>query len=416
MIGGLLRLPSEVRFGRGERGVIATLVRRYGRRVFVVTDPALEGTAAFVEMARSLRESGASVEIHTAVPAEVPIDAIDAAAARARVFAPDVIVGYGGGTALDAAKLIALVVVHGGPLDRYYGENLVPGPVLPIIAVPTTAGTGSEVTPVAVTADPARELKVGISSPHLIPRAAVVDPELTVGAPANVVRFAGADAFVHAVECYTARALSTAAGEPTPVFVGRNVLADPLALEAATLIHRSLVRVLEDEDDARARDDLARGSLLAGMAFGASGTHASHAVQYAVGARTHTPHGLGTGTLLPYTLELCAAVVPERVARLGAAIGTAGTGNVRDDALATVDDVAAFCERIGLPSSLAALGLVEDDLSHIVALTTQVTRLLALSPFPTTDDVVTTLVHAAVTGDRASLRAFAAHTLHQERP
>ena len=176
---GLLRLPGDVRFGPGARAAVPGLVASLGDRVFVVTDAFLATTEQFRETLTALRAVCGAVEVYSEVPAELPIDAVHRAGDAAIAFVPDVILGYGGGSALDAAKLVALLCAHGGALPDYYGENAVPGTVIPLVAVPTTAGTGSEVTPVAVVSDPDRELKVGISSPHLIPRIAVVDPELT---------------------------------------------------------------------------------------------------------------------------------------------------------------------------------------------------------------------------------------------
>src|SRR5690606_35371534 len=154
-------------------------------------DPFLASTEPFGELVAALREAGRSVEVLTRVPPELPVPEVHLAAQEAAGFGPDVVIGYGGGSALDAAKLVCLLLSHGGELPGYYGENAVPGPVLPLIAVPTTAGTGSEVTPVAVVSDPDRELKVGVSSPWLVPAVAIVDPELTMGAPAGVTVHSG---------------------------------------------------------------------------------------------------------------------------------------------------------------------------------------------------------------------------------
>ncbi|WP_213007902.1 iron-containing alcohol dehydrogenase, partial [Paractinoplanes toevensis] len=174
---GTLRLPARVHFGYGARAQLLPVVRVHGRRVLAVVDPFLLGTRFFDETVGALTAAGLDVRVHSEITPELPVGTLDAAGAMARDVDPDVIVAIGGGSALDAAKLIALLAVYDGPLSRYYGENLVPGPVTPVVALPTTAGTGSEVTPVAVISDPGRELKVGISSPFLVPAAAIVDPE-----------------------------------------------------------------------------------------------------------------------------------------------------------------------------------------------------------------------------------------------
>ncbi|MFH8249131.1 iron-containing alcohol dehydrogenase [Microbacterium sp. B2969] len=406
---GVLRLPRDVRLGFGQRHAVPALATGFGSRIAVVADPFLAATPEFREIVAAMEAAGARTLVVTDVPAELPVPAVVAAADTVRDFAPDVIVGYGGGSALDAAKVVALLTSHPGPVDAYYGENAVPGPVVPLIAVPTTAGTGSEVTPVAVVSDPGREMKVGISSPWLIPTIAIVDPELTLAAPRGVTTHSGIDAFVHAVESFTAAPLDIGHDAVIPVFVGRNDLTDAVSLQAAGLIFRALPRVLDEPGDREARADMAHGSLLAGMAFGAAGTHLSHAIQYPVGALTHTPHGLGTGALLPYVLQACRDVVPDRLAQLGQALGLDAGGDLADRAQSAVDAVADLCARIGLPVSLTELGVTPAYRDRIVELALQSRRLIGISPVPADVQVVGAIVDAAIAGDRAALRSVPTH-------
>ena len=197
-----------------------------------------------------------------------------------------------------------------------------PGPIVPLIALPTTAGTGSEATPVAVITDPATEMKIGVASRHLIPRHAICDPLLTIGAPPTVTAHAGIDALSHAIEAFMA-----AREEPSPELVlgrpqvGKNLLSDALAVTAAGYIVRNLVRAVEDGSDLEARSGMLYGSLLAGIAFGNSGVSAAHALQFAVGAATHTSHGLGTGLLLPYVMEYNRPARPDEIAELSSLMG-----------------------------------------------------------------------------------------------
>ncbi len=403
---GVLRLPSDVRFGYGSRAALPSLAARFGNRVAFVADPFLARTPEFAETLRAVRATGLETLVLSDVPAELPVQAVVDAAEIVRRFAPDVIVGYGGGSALDAAKVVSLLVSYGGSPGDYYGENAVPGPVVPLIAVPTTAGTGSEVTPVAVVSDPAREVKVGISSPWLVPAIALVDPELTVGSPPSVTAHAGIDAFVHAVESYTAASIPLDHSAVLPVFVGRNVLTDPLSLEAAALIHEALPIVLARPTDRDARERMARASLFAGAAFGSAGTHLSHALQYPIGALTHTPHGLGTGLLLPYVLQASLSAVPERLARLGEALGLAPDGDEVSRAQATVDAIAVLCERIGLPHSLAEIGITAADRERVIALTLQARRLVGIAPITADENTVGAIFDAALAGDRTLLRTL----------
>ncbi|MEX0428633.1 iron-containing alcohol dehydrogenase [Nocardioides sp. DS6] len=392
---GLLRLPGEIRFGAGAVAGLVPAVTALGRRVLACADPFIAGTDAFRQAIAALEAAGAEVLVVSEFASELPLHEVEACAARANDFAPEVVLGFGGGSSLDLAKLLALLVRHPGPVSQYYGENQVPGPVVPLVAVPTTAGTGSEVTPVAVLADPGRALKVGVSDHHLIPHLAVVDPELTVGAPAAVTAHSGIDALVHAVESFTARRRSAGWTAPARVFVGRNELSAPLSLEAARLIHGSLRTAVSDGADLPAREAMARGSLLAGMAFGTGGTHLSHAIQYPVGAMTKTPHGLGTGLLLPYVVAALRPVIDHELAELAAAMGLEPTAD------AAVDGLRSLVADIGIPTTLADLGLTAADLPRVVDLTLEVGRLVDNAPVPDGVEVrelVTEIAAAAVEG------------------
>jgi len=402
---GTLRLPARVHFGFGARAQLAQVVAVHGRRVLAVVDPFLVGTPVLTEVVDALTAVGLAVRVYADITPELPVDTLTAAADVAREHGTEVVLAIGGGSALDAAKVVALLSAHEGPLSRYYGENLVPGPVVPVVAVPTTAGTGSEVTPVAVVSDPERALKVGISSPFLVPVAAVVDPELTFGAPASVTAFSGIDALVHAVESYTARPLELDWSAPLPVFTGRNALTEPVALQAAGHLGPWLPVAVAEPGNRRARAEVARGALLGGIAFGSTGTHLCHALQYPIGGLTKTPHGLGTGLLLPYVLDLLRQdpAVADRVAALGAALE--GVPAAEASAARTVARVVQINAEIGVPADLAAIGIDRDQLPGIADLGLRSARLLAIAPVDPTREVLLELLehaHAGVLTDRST--------------
>ncbi|WP_285251176.1 iron-containing alcohol dehydrogenase [Pseudarthrobacter sp. fls2-241-R2A-168] len=398
-----MRLPGNVLFGNGASAAIAETLKEFGQRVFIVVDPFLATTDAFQEVKAAITAGGTATRVYTDIQPELPVDTLTAAARTAAEFEPDVILGYGGGSALDASKLVALLLSYPGPLSNYYGENAVPGPVLPLVAVPTTAGTGSEVTPVAVISDPERELKVGISSPHLVPSAAIVDPQLTFGAPASVTAHSGVDALVHAIESYTAAPFVHDWSKTLPVFVGRNLLSSPYSLEAVRKIGGSLVTAVTTPGDDLARADMAYGSLLAGMAFGATGTHLSHALQYPIGALTKTPHGLGTGMMLPFVLQACAPGIPSELSTIGDALGTGCSGSAEDRAAAAIDAVERICLQIGLPKSLREIGIAREDLPRIAELAASVKRLVSIAPVPADVEFLQRILEAAFEGDRNQL-------------
>lgn len=400
---GTLRLPTRIHFGYGVRDQLPALLALHGRRVLAVADPFLAATPLFEEVAKRVRAAGLELSVYTDIQPELPIATLDAAGDFAREFAPDVILALGGGSALDAAKLVALLVTHGGPLQRYYGENAVPGPTLPVVAVPTTAGTGSEVTPVAVVSDPDRELKVGISSPHLIPAAAVVDPEFSLGAPPSVTAFSGIDALAHAVESYTATPLEYSWHDELPVFTGRNRFTETLALQAVEKLGRWLAEAVSTPSSRTAREEVALGSLLAGMSFGPTGTHLAHAIQYPLGALTKTPHGLGTGMMLPYVLDACRTDpdTEERIGAVGVALGSRATTTKgrTDDAIAAI---VALNRSIGVPESLHRIGVERSQLPGIAERTLASARLVSISPIPASHQSILDILESAYTGTLSS--------------
>lgn len=403
---GTLRLPNRIHFGYGTRTQLGEVLGLGGRRVLAIIDPFLLGTELFTEVTTTLENDGFVLAVYSDIQPELPVASLEAAADVAREFAPDVVLAIGGGSAIDAAKLVALLLTHGGPLSDYYGENAVPGPTVPLVAVPTTAGTGSEVTPVAVISDPEREMKVGISSPFLIPVAAIVDPEFTLGAPASVTAFAGIDALVHAVESFTATRLDLDWAATLPVFTGQNAFTDAFALRAVEELGCWLPAAVKHPDDREAREHVALGSLLAGISFGPTGTHLSHALQYPIGALTKTPHGLGTGLMLPYVLDAC-RIEPEtaeRIAAVGVALGSgaAGTNERIDHAISAIVELN---RAIAVPATLADLGITSTQLPRIAELALGSQRLVSMSPVSATADFLLDILehaHAGRLSERSS--------------
>jgi alcohol dehydrogenase class IV len=381
----VLRAPSQVLFGTGMAAAAGRVAADYGRRVLVITDPVIAGSPGFAAVVESL--AGLDVTVFP-----------DAAVALGTATEPDAVVAVGGGSVIDLAKVTAVLLAHGGALSDYYAVQSVPGPIVPLIALPTTAGTGSEATPVAVITDPSTEMKVGVASPHLIPRHAICDPLLTVGAPPVVTAHSGIDALSHAIESYMA-----AREQPSPELVlgrpqvGKNLLSDALALTAAGHIYRNLARAVEDGSDLEARTGMLYGALLAGIAFGNSGVSAAHALQFTVGAATHTSHGLGTGLLLPYVMEYNRSARPDEIAELSSLMS--------GDA---VSQVHALGLKIGLPASLAEIGVAQGDLRAMANAAVGIKRLVDNNPRRLDVDALEAILDAAWHGEPARLRAVGA--------
>ena len=351
-------------------------------------------------MVASLDAAGMEVASFDAAAVDVPMATIDEAVAVGRAFAPDVVVAVGGGSVIDLAKVTALLLRHPGPLGRYYAVGSVPAAILPLVALPTTAGTGSEVTPVSVITDPERGMKVGVASPHLIPLHAICDPLLTLGCPPHVTAHAGIDALSHAIE-----AAMAAEEPPTPataerVQVGRNLLSSGLALIAVRHLAHHLVRAVEDGDDVAARAGMLYGSLVAGIAFGNAGVSAAHALQFAIGAATGTSHGLGTGLMLPYVMEYNRPAREAVLAEIADALATGLGAGAPEDAVGVVH---ALGRRIGLPRSLADLELTLDDLPRLARESVGIKRLIDNDPRPLDVDALEAILTAAWHGDPARL-------------
>ncbi|MDF9877269.1 iron-containing alcohol dehydrogenase [Cellulosimicrobium cellulans] len=402
---GVLRGPRQVIFGAGQRRVLGRVTAGLGRQALVCTDSRFGSTDEFAEMLRSLEDAGVAVTVFTGALPDVPVAQVARCAEMVAQDEPDVVVGVGGGSCIDLAKAVALVLTHGGQASDYYGELRVPGPAVPVVAVPTTAGTGSEVTPVAVLSDPARLSKVGISSPHLIPQVAVCDPELTLGCPPALTASAGVDALSHVVEAFTAvRRPATPELATERVFVGKNVLTDSYARLGARLIAENLERAWSHPDDVGARESMMLAALAGGYALGSAGTAAAHAIQYPVGAATGTPHGVGVGVLLPYVMEFNRPVRTRELAELAVELGAAPGGEVDDLAGEAIDRVATLLGAVGIPRTLADLGLPTDRLRWTAEQSTGSARLVENNPRPLDVDALERIVRAAHSGDRASLR------------
>ena len=392
---GVTRAPARILFGAGQRRALGAVAAELGVRVLVCTDSRFAALPIMDEILADLSVHGLTAQVFSETQAELPVEGVHACLARYRAFDPDVIVGLGGGSCLDLAKIVSLLLTHDGLVSTYYGEFKVPGPVRPLILVPTTSGTGSEVTPVAVLADPERAMKVGISSPHLIPNTAICDPELTLSCPPELTAISGADALAHAIEAFAA-----VTRDPSPdlaltrVFVGKNVLSDQYACSAIRLIFEWLPTAVSDGRNIDARSGLMLASTLAGLAFGTAGTAAAHAIQYPIGALTHTAHGLGVGVLLPYTMAYNAPEADKEYSQIADLVGARGDNRAQ----AAIDAVRALFEKIGLPDNLAALGLAGKDVDWAAEHAMLATRLVENNPRRLDQQAVAGIINRALAG------------------
>src|SRR5438034_5025448 len=297
---------GQLLFGRHAVRQLGEVAGRLkSERVLVVTDHVLLEAGLVEQVHIPLNESGVTVEVFSGGEPEPSLNAAYNCIAAARQFRPDALLGLGGGSNMDLAKITATVLAHGGGPRDYVGDDKIPGPVWPLVCVPTTAGTGSEVSAAAVLTDTDTQMKVGVLSNYLRPRVAVVDPLLTVSCPPKVTADSGIDALTHAIEAYTA---VDNADFPLPtgersVYQGRHPMGDLLAEKAIALISKHLRQAVGHGDDLDAREGMALAATLAGLAFSNVGVALVHAMEYPVGGATHCSHGAGNGLLLPFVMR-----------------------------------------------------------------------------------------------------------------
>jgi alcohol dehydrogenase class IV len=381
---------GQILFGRDAVLQIGDVAGRLGaRRALVVTDPILDKAGVLERVRLPLTQSGLAVDAFTGGEPEPSMHAAEKCVEQARLFKPDVVVGLGGGSNMDLAKITAALLAHPGTPRTFVGEDKIPGPVLPLVCVPTTAGTGSEVSAAAVLTDTDSQMKVGILSNYLRPRVALIDPLLTVSCPPKVTADSGIDALTHAIEGYTAvdnAQFPLPPGERS-VYQGKHPLGDIMAEKAIALIGQFLRRAVANGQDLEAREGMALGATLAGLAFSNVGVAVVHALEYPVGAATHCSHGAGNGLLLPFVMRFNMPARPKEFATIARLLGedVAGLGD-QAAALRAVSAVENLRRDIGIPGRLRDLGVKSEQLRSFADKAFQVKRILRVNPRAVTVD------------------------------
>jgi alcohol dehydrogenase class IV len=390
---------GEIIFGRGAVRRTGEAVRRLGaRRALIITDRQLAAAGLPAQVEHSLADAGIVTSRFDGGQAKPTLETVTTCVTMAQEGEHEALVALGGGSNIDLAKAAAVVLSYGGSAEAYFGEDRVPGPILPLVAISTTAGTGSEVSGASVLADPANRRRGAILSNYLRPRVAIYDPLLTLTCPPQVTADAGIDALTHAVEAHmvvdyrTEREGSTPAG----LYQGRFPLSDLLAEQAITLIGRYLRRAVYQGGDLAAREGMHLASLLAGMAFSNAGLTAVHALEYPVGVLTGCSHGTGNGLLLPYVMEYNVPACPERLATVARLLGEeVGALSVWEAAGRAAEAVQRLKNEIGIPMNLRDLGVKESELRPLAEATAQITRLLRANPRPLDADTLEVMLRRA---------------------
>ena len=374
---------GSIRFGNGlfaDLGQIAKAA--LGERVLLVTDAGMVATGIVERALLSLRKSGIDVILYADVLADPPESVVLAATKLAKTNRQGVI-GLGGGSSLDVAKLAALLATSSQTLPEMYGIGNAVGPRLPLMLVPTTAGTGSEVTPISIVTTGASE-KMGVVSPIILPDIALLDPELTYGLPAHITAATGIDAMVHAIEAYAS------------ISPNNNPISRHLAKEALRLMGGALERAVHHGNDTEARADMLLGSMMAGQAFANSPVAAVHALAYPIGGHFHVPHGLSNALVLPHVLRFNIQAVPQPYAEIASCAFPALADMTSEQAAAGfANELASLSIRCGLQQNLRDFGIEKDALPMLARDAMKQTRLLVNNPRTVTESDALAIYEAA---------------------
>ncbi|MGH1543843.1 MAG: iron-containing alcohol dehydrogenase [Arenicella sp.] len=330
-----------------------------------------------------LKKAGVDVWIFSDMVADPPEEMILQAVAQAKSEKVDAVVAVGGGSPMDTAKLIAVLANTEQPLEEMYGVGMVKGDRLPLILAPTTAGTGSEVTPISIVTT-GQAQKKGVVSPQLLPDWAVLDAELTVSLPQSITAATGIDAMVHAIEAYTSK-------------VRKNVVSDCLAKQALTLLGSSIHKACFTPEDREARSNMLLGSMLAGMAFANAPVAAVHALAYPLGGHFHVPHGLSNALVLPHVLDFNMSSASDQYADLADIIFPELANQEKNKKLdKLLLNTASLSADLGLESKLSQVGVKQSDIELLAEDAMKQTRLLVNNPREMTYDAALTIYQQAL--------------------
>ena len=348
-------LPTEVITGCGTFEQLGKQAARFGRRALLVCGAGSAQRSGLLARARDLlAAAGVTVTVFDRVTGEADLTTVEAAIAAARADDVEMVIGLGGGSPIDTAKAVAGMAPLAGTVWEYHGGRKLEAGGLPFLAVPTTAGTGAEVTKNAVLIDPHTRIKYSIRDDRWFARVAIVDPEATLSMPAGVTASTGSDALCQAIESYTS--------------IGAGPVTDALAARAIELIGHNLARACADGGDLAAREAMSMGSLMAGMAMATARLGGVHGMAHPLGSHFDIPHGVICGLLLPYTMEYNLDYATERYADIAALMGVDTTGLSTEEAsAAAAARVRELVTQIGVPLHLHEFGVKPDDFEMIIA-------------------------------------------------
>ncbi len=362
------RVPGLIFAGMGAIEKLGEEARGLeAKQALLVTDKGVIASGVDQKIKDQLKNENIGVDVFDGVISDPDIACGEACVEMAKRGKYDLIVGLGGGSSMDIASVASVMCTNPGTIHDFLGINLVKNPGTPAILIPTTAGTGAEVTPNAILTDTEANLKKAVVSPYILPRLAIVDPLLTVSMPDTVTSSSGIDALTHAIECYTSNKA--------------NILSDLFAKEAIIMIGRSLRTAVADGTNLEARYDMAIGSFYAGIAIANSGVTAVHALAYPLGGQFHVAHGVANGLLLPYVMEFNAMGSIPRFSEIARLMGEKVEHlTPLEQAHHAAKTVKSLYKDLKIPQSLTALGIPKDAIADMAKAAMEVTRLMGNNP------------------------------------
>ncbi|MFQ3621204.1 MAG: iron-containing alcohol dehydrogenase [Spirochaetales bacterium] len=358
-----LHLPRIIEFGNGKIQSLKEHLKQ-SHKVYLLVDPLI--LSPIEPLLKEIESEGKELLVSSKMAPEPPFEVLEELLVPVYQFNPDTVVGIGGGSTLDLAKLISVLFDGQQKAMEVVGIGKVITRKVKLITAATTAGTGSEVTPIAVMTDTKEKLKKGVVSPHLVPDVAIVDPELTVSLPAPVTAATGVDAMTHCIEAFTNK-------HAHPII-------DMIALEGIRLISANLERAVTNGKDIEARTALSLGSLYGGMCLGPVNTAAVHAMAYPLGGEFKVSHGVSNSVLLPFVMEFNLPACTEKYARVAEAMGIPKQGTDKEMARNAIHRVRAISQKIGIPSNLRELNIPASAIPLMAEGAMKVTRLMNNNP------------------------------------
>ena len=358
----ILPLP-EIYSGQNTLNEInGILDRLQASKIMVITDKGIVNAGIYSQFEAILKHGNKEITLFDSVLPDPSIELVESVVEIARKSEIQAVIGIGGGSSIDTAKVVAALIPNTKNISEYIGIELIENNSLPIIAIPTTAGTGSEVTPIAILSDEKEQLKKGIVSSKIIPDFAILDPTLTLKLPPKVTAAAGMDAFIHAIEAF--------------ISLNANPYTDMMALKAIKIIYENIREAYNNGSNIIARDNMLTGSLLAGMAFANAGVAAVHAFSYPLGGMFHVPHGLANSVMLPSILEYNLVGSEDKYVQIAGII----TGKEESDPNVAVSEITKLCKDLDIPMSLAEMNIPESAIESMAEAAMKVTRLLNNNP------------------------------------